>query len=208
VLLSRAHKGVYVYFMDRGTEAYFREQLARPIPFGGVGLKVDEPAQSYQVISLDDARVKREAFRTLLPLYSLKAAAGYFGSGEAVEPEGWVDASSVGKLDEEMFVARAVGRSMEPRIPHGSLCVFRANPQGSRQGKIVLVQHRGVSDPETGGAFTVKRSRSEKKVDAEGEWRHEQIALEPINSEYQPIVLRPRVEGDVVVIAELVDVLA
>jgi len=30
-----------------------------------------------------------EAFKTLLPLYTLKAAAGYFGSGEAVEPEGW-----------------------------------------------------------------------------------------------------------------------
>jgi DUF2075 family protein len=32
VLLSRAHKGVYVYFMDKGTEAYFRNQLAHPTP--------------------------------------------------------------------------------------------------------------------------------------------------------------------------------
>lgn len=208
VLLSRAHKGVYVYFMDKGTEAYFREQLARPVPFGGVNLKVEESAPSYQVISLDDVRVKREAFKTLLPLYSLKAAAGYFGSGEAVEPEGWVDASSVGNLDEGMFVARAVGRSMEPRIPDGGMCVFRANPQGSRQGKIVLVQHRGVSDPETGGAFTVKRYRSEKRVDGDGEWRHAQISLEPLNVDYRPIVLRQREEGDVVVVAEFLDVLA
>jgi DUF2075 family protein len=36
VLLSRAHKGVYVHFMDKGTEAYFREQLTRPVPFVGV----------------------------------------------------------------------------------------------------------------------------------------------------------------------------
>lgn len=36
VLLSRAHKGVYVYFMDRPTEAYFREQLAHPTPLGVV----------------------------------------------------------------------------------------------------------------------------------------------------------------------------
>jgi SOS-response transcriptional repressor LexA len=208
VLLSRAHKGVYVYFMDKGTEAYFRKQLARPVPFGGVAERVEESAPAaYQVISLEDARVKREAFRTLLPLYSLKAAAGYFGSGESVEPEGWVNATSVGHLTKEMFVARAVGRSMEPRIPDGALCVFRANPQGSRQGKIVLVQHRGVSDPETGGAFTVKRYRSEKAGDGEGGWRHEQITLDPINPEYQPIVLRPRSEGDVVVVAELVDVL-
>ncbi|PIU98337.1 hypothetical protein COS61_01925 [Candidatus Wolfebacteria bacterium CG03_land_8_20_14_0_80_40_12] len=27
VLLSRAHKGVYVYFMDKGTESYFRSHL-------------------------------------------------------------------------------------------------------------------------------------------------------------------------------------
>lgn len=33
VLLSRAHKGVYVYFMDMGTEVYFKNQLARPTPF-------------------------------------------------------------------------------------------------------------------------------------------------------------------------------
>jgi DUF2075 family protein len=28
VLMSRAHKGVYVYFMDKGTEGYFRSRLA------------------------------------------------------------------------------------------------------------------------------------------------------------------------------------
>jgi len=33
VLLSRAHKGVYVYFMDKATEAYFRRQLAHPKPY-------------------------------------------------------------------------------------------------------------------------------------------------------------------------------
>lgn len=208
VLLSRAHKGVYVYFMDKGTEAYFREQLTRPVSFGGVDQRVDQAAApAYQVISLEDARVKRGAFKTLLPLYSLKAAAGYFGSGEAVEPEGWVDASSVGKLDEGMFVARAVGRSMEPRMPDGSLCAFRADPQGSRQGKIVLVQYRGVSDPETGGAFTVKRYRSEKIAGEDGDWRHERITLEPINPDYEPLVLRPGSEGDVVVVAEFVGTL-
>lgn len=34
VLLSRAHKGVYVYFMDRNTRRYFEEQVAKPRPFG------------------------------------------------------------------------------------------------------------------------------------------------------------------------------
>ncbi len=37
VLLSRAHKGVYVHFMDKDTETYFRNQLARPTPFQQAG---------------------------------------------------------------------------------------------------------------------------------------------------------------------------
>jgi hypothetical protein len=31
-----------------------------------------------QLVALDDPRVTREAFKTMLPLYTLKAAAGYF----------------------------------------------------------------------------------------------------------------------------------
>jgi hypothetical protein len=77
-------------------------------------------------------------------------------SGEAVEPEGWVEADGVGRLDERMFVCRAVGRSMEPAIRDGDYLVFRAKPAGTRQGKIVLAQYRGPADPDTGGAFTVK----------------------------------------------------
>ena len=92
---------------------------------------------------------RQEAVETLiylLPLYSLKAAAGYFGNAEPVEPEGWVEADGAGRLDKRMFVCRAVGRSMEPRIHDGDYVVFRAKPAGTRQGKIVLVQYRGAAE--------------------------------------------------------------
>jgi SOS-response transcriptional repressor LexA len=151
--------------------------------------------------------VKREAFKTLLPLYSLRAAAGYFGDGEAVEPEGWVEADSVGKLDDRMFVCRAVGRSMEPTIRDGDYVVFRANPAGSRQGKIVLAQYRGPADPDTGGSFTVKRYSSEKVGGDDGDWRHARIVLSPTNPEYQPIVLEPKDAEAVKVLAAFVTVL-
>ena len=81
-------------------------------------------------------------FREYLPFYSLRAACGCFGDGEPVECEGWVKVEGVGKLDERMFVVRASGRSMEPKIHDGDLCVMRAHPVGSRQGKIVLAQKR------------------------------------------------------------------
>ena len=138
---------------------------------------------------------------------SLKAAAGYFGSGEAVEPEAWVDADSIGRLDEQMFVARAVGRSMEPKIRDGDYCVFRGKPEGSRQGKIVLVQYRGPADPETGGAYTVKRYSSRIVAEPEGAWRHAEITLSPLNPDFKPIALTPESEGDVQVVAEWIGVL-
>ena len=167
---------------------------------------VEPASRQLQLISLDDARVEKQKFKTLLPLYSLKAAAGYFGEGEAVEPEAWIDASSIGRLDDQMFIARAVGRSMEPKIHDGDFCIFRAKPKGTRQGKIVLVQHRDISDPDTGGSFTVKRYRSEK-VTSDETWSHSAIYLEPTNSEYSTIVLTPATEGDILLIAEFVVVL-
>ena len=145
-------------------------------------LAVAPPERQFTLVSLEAERVKREAFKTLLPLYSLKAAAGYFGNAEPVEPEGWVEADGVGRLDERMFVCRAVGRSMEPRIHDGDYVVFRAKPAGTRQGKIVLVQYRGEADPDTGGSYTVKRYSSEKVAAEGGDWRpraHRAVPDEP-----------------------------
>jgi len=159
-------------------------------------------------LTLISSPPQEEWFIRYLPVYTLKAAAGYFGEGEAVEPEGWVEVDEMGKLDDRMFVACAVGRSMEPKIQNGDYLVFRANPVGSRDGKIVLVQYRGPEDPETGGAYTVKKYRSEKVSDEEGGWRHKQIILSPLNSEFLPIILEEDEAGSVKVVAEYVATLS
>lgn len=165
------------------------------------------PEPQFRLISIEDERVKREAFKTLLPLYTLKAAAGYFGNGEAVETEGWIETDGVGRLDHQMFVCRAVGRSMEPTIRDGDFLVMRAKPAGTREGKIVLAQYRGPADPDTGGAFTVKRYSSEKEADEEAGWRHTRVTLSPTNPEYSPIILSGRDAGTVEVVAEFLTVL-
>jgi SOS-response transcriptional repressor LexA len=72
---------------------------------------------------------------------------------------------------------------MEPRIPAGSLCVFRGGAAlaGSRQGKLVLVKNYG----ETGdNRFTIKRYTSTKVQSDEG-WAHNEIWLEPLNPDYE-----------------------
>ena len=127
-------------------------------------------------------------FRTHLPLYSLRAAATRFGEDMEVEAEEWVHAPESLNITRDMFVARVVGRSMEPVIPDGSLCIFRHDVVGTRQGKLLLIQHIGASD--TGGEFTVKRYTSRKAVAEEG-WRHERIRLEPMNPEFEALDLDP-----------------
>jgi len=142
-----------------------------------------------------------------LPIYSLAAAAGKFGEGVDVQEEGWMKVDIGRKLNKEMFIAKVVGRSMEPLIPDNTYCVFRADVGGSRQGKIVLAQHHDIRDIDTASRYTVKRYISKKKFNEDGTWRHEKITLEPLNKEYEPIVLSKDLEGELKIIAEFVSAL-
>jgi SOS-response transcriptional repressor LexA len=132
----------------------------------------------------DHVRPRVLPFRTHLPVYSCRAAAGRWGDQAVVEaePEGWVEAPEGVRLGRDMFVAQVVGRSMEPLIPDGSLCVFRSGVAGSRAGRRVLVEN--FAESEAGGQrYTVKRWTSEKRIDEEG-WSHARIRLEPLNPDF------------------------
>ena len=149
-----------------------------------------------------------ERYVTCVPLVPLKAAAGAFGDPQHVEDDGfeWVAVESRHHIRPGMFVAQVVGRSMEPTIPDGAYCLFGAPVTGTRQGKTVLVQLRDAIDPETGDRYTVKRYES-AKVSVEGSWRHVKVTLKPNNPEFAPIELSDADEGQVQVVAELVEVL-
>ncbi len=149
-----------------------------------------------------------ERYVTCVPLVPLKAAAGAFSDPQHVEDDGfeWVAVESRHRLRKGMFVAQVVGKSMEPGIPDGAFCLFRAPVEGTRQGKTVLVQLRDATDPETGQRYTVKRYESEKAAQGDS-WQHERITLKPLNPDFEPIVLTGEVEGELQVIAELVEVL-
>ncbi len=186
-LLTRGMKGCYVYFCDKALRDHFANQIA--------------PVRSRTPSSINTRnvplrpRIETEVntsakFIEFLPYYSLKAACGTFGEGQYTEELGWVKVEGLGRLNRNMFVVQAKGKSMEPRIPDNSLCVFRANLVGSRQNKIVLVQHQGLYDPDHNGSYTIKTYTSEKSYDREtGQWQHERIVLKPVNPEYKPIVI-------------------
>jgi phage repressor protein C with HTH and peptisase S24 domain len=146
-------------------------------------------------------------FVTHLPRYSLAVAAGKFLENHEVTQqegeEGWEEVPLGLRPTPAMFVARIVGRSMEPRIPDGSLCVFRAGVTGSREGRLVLVEYDG------GGAndrHTVKRYHSVKSQRPDGTWVHGTIRLEPLNPEFESLDLDPE-EDRFRIVAEFVQVL-
>jgi SOS-response transcriptional repressor LexA len=147
-------------------------------------------------------KIEIQPFRTHLPLYSLRAAAGRLGEEMESAEEDWVRAPEGMRLTPDLFVAHVVGRSMEPRIPDGSLNLFRFHPAGSRQNKILLIQRLGVLD-ET-ARYTVKKYTSRKVSTGEDEWRHERIRLEPLNPEFEAWDAEPR---DFAVVAEWLRVL-
>lgn len=132
-----------------------------------------------------------------LPVYSLRAACGYFEENSAIpenEAEGWVNIGAANiHANKNMFVVYASGNSMLPKIKDGDLCVFELySPEngGSREGKIVLTQC--VShDNDYDCSYTIKVYHSEKEVSEDGTWRHISIQLKPLNPEYQIISISP-----------------
>jgi type I restriction enzyme, R subunit len=143
-----------------------------------------------------------------VPMVPLKVAAGTFSDPQYVEDENWewVEIPTKRRLHHGMFVAQVIGKSMEPRVPDGSFCLFSSPVTGTRQGKIVLVQLRDEVDPDTGERFTLKQYRSQKESKADS-WRHSKITLSPLNSDFKSIEISENSKGRINVVAELVEVL-
>ena len=192
-LMTRGMKGCYVYCCDQTLAEHFRELMAEKPTVAKV-VRI-EPIVNDDVKYID-----------FLPVYSIKAACGYFGEGDDVSELGWIQVEGVGKLNRNMFVVQASGHSMEPRIKDGNFCVFRANPAGSRQGKIVLVQHHNFYDSDFAGAYSIKEYSSSKSYDEFGNWEHEKIELKPLNKDYNSIVINAEEAEDFRVIGEFIGV--
>ena len=118
------------------------------------------------------------------------------GDGEIIEPEGWVKAEGIGRLDKTMVVVHSEGDSMEPTIHDGDLCVVRKIGGGNYNDKIVLIQRNDkAADPESGGAYLLK-----KLVKKSGK-----TLLRSINREYSDIPIDN--DDDITIVASLHKVL-
>lgn len=193
-LMTRGMKGCYVYFYDSALAEYFQSRLQ------AIEEVVEEKTRIESVVN-DDVK-----YIDFLPLYSIKAACGYFGEGEIVNELGWIKVEAMGKLNRNMYVVQAIGHSMEPIIHDGDFCIFRANPAGSRQGKIVLTQHRNYYDPDNAGGYSIKIYTSRKNYNELGEWTHDEIILEPKNKNYNSIIINEASADDFRVVGEFLGV--
>jgi uncharacterized protein len=205
-LMTRGQKGCYIFCTDPDTAAYFKAALggvvqstpaAPPLPYPGLDLRV-----------LDAEDVS--PWENAVPVFNLYVAAGLFSEEQFIPEPGavdWVQLPEWIQPQEGYFVTRVLGESMNRKIPNGSWCLFRLNPAGSREGKIVLVQHQGLQDPDN-GRFTVKRYHSEKQANGEL-WQHTRIMLKPESTEtlYKPIIIEPHDLDAYQVIGEFITVL-
>jgi len=217
-LMTRGMKGCYVYCTDAPLAAYLRSRLrAEPTTAVADNQKVAAPAMAGGMSSVVRLRKvtkeERDSGVVAAPLIDLRFAAGTFSNAQALEDGAneWVALPDWVRPQAGLFVAQVVGESMNRRIPNGAWCLFRANPAGTREGKVVVVQHRSIADPETGGRYTVKIYSSEKVPAEEGGWRHERITLRPDSDRpgFEPIPISMH-EGqdEILIIAEMLIVLA
>jgi hypothetical protein len=112
--------------------------------------------QSGRIDALDESQVLRrvhpsrnERYATCLPRLDLEIAAGAIGDDQRPEFEEWVQVNASHTLRKGMFVARVIGRSMEPLIPDGAYCLFQFKAPQLRSDMVGLFQLHGAEDPES-----------------------------------------------------------
>jgi DUF2075 family protein/DNA replication protein DnaC len=205
-LLTRGMKGCYVYFVNKDVEKYFKLQIGDLLAYRAETLRPSEIVTDEKQFA---PRIEQDIaghlkYKEYLPVRSLKAAATRFGTEDYPEELGWMKVGMKMKLNKDMFVAQVIGKSMEPTITDGSYCVFQFERGGSRNGKVVLVQSRQVTDRETNQTYTVKRYSSEKEYFDDGTWRHKRITLSPDNRSFEAMVLENVPDDDFRIVAEFI----
>jgi DUF2075 family protein len=200
-LMTRGMKGCYVYFTDEETRAHFKALLTELNK-----VEVAPMLNKYEGLDLPIVQAGQEAANSV-PIFDLKFAAGQFSEYQEADTFDHVVLPTHLHASEGYFVARVEGDSMNKRIHPGAWCLFHFNPQGTRNGKIVVVQHRRISDPELGGQYTIKRYKSEKHYGEDGVVTSV-IVLKPesTNDQHEAIVLSAEDAEEMVVVAEFLTV--
>ncbi len=192
-IMYRGIRGTYVYACNEGMRKYLKRHM---LTAGDKG--------PFRMLLKEDVK----PWVNSVPLFDIKVAAGKFSESQIASSEDWIELPVGVSMQEGYFVCRVVGDSMNERIPNGSWCLFLQDQGGSREGKIVLVQHSKIQDQDSGSSYTVKYYHSEKFQDEDG-WGHKRIVLKPSSTlaSYENIVLEGHEQSRLNVVGIFVKVL-
>lgn len=195
-MMYRAIKGTYIYACDENLREYLRNHIP-----------TFRKESKLRILNLEDVK----PYVNSVPIYDIYVAAGEFSDLQIhTEKESfdWVELPINVAVSDGYFVCQVLGESMNKRIPDGSWCLFKKYSGGSREGKIVLVEHYNIQDSDFGAGYTIKTYQSEKTT-TEDSWVHKSIVLKPFSfdSTYENIVLDENEMEGLKVIGEFVGIL-
>lgn len=193
-LMYRAIKGSFLFACDKNLRKYFKEHIPT---FKKKG--------TLRVLNFEDVK----PYVNAVPLVDIYAAAGNF-SEEQISNEDfeWIELPINISAKEGYFVCQIIGESMNKKIQNGAYCLFKKDSGGTREGKIVLVEHYNIQDSNFGAGYSVKTYHSTKYITDES-WSHKSIALKPasFDSKFKEIVLKGEEITSLKVIGEFVTTL-
>ncbi len=193
-IMYRAIRGSFIYACDQNLREYFKKHIPT--------FKKQNPLRI-----LDFADVK--PYVNAVPLVDIYAAAGNF-TEEQISNEDfeWVELPINVSVRDGYFVCQIIGESMNKKIKNGSWCLFKKYTGGSREGKIVLVEHYNIQDSSFGAGYTIKSYHSEKNITRES-WSHKSIVLKPFSTDpyFEDIILEENEIDELKVIGEFVTTL-
>ena len=181
-------------FFNENTNAEFMAAMEEDVLNYVSDSAKDNSFKEYEIVSSSEVP-DGKCYVEFLPVYSIKAACGYFEDNSIIpenEAEGWVNICKWDlKCSKDMFVVRAVGDSMLPKIKDGTLCVFRlynVDNGGTREGEIILTECPD-KDTDTDCHYTIKKYHSEVLYNNDGIRECKKIELIPLNNDYSVIEL-------------------
>lgn len=164
-IMYRGIKGTFIYACNKGLRDYLKENIE--------SYKSEIP---FRIIPFENVK----PYINAIPLVDITAAAGNFSDLQIHSDFDWIELPMNISAKEGYFVCKVIGESMNKKIPNGSFCLFRKDTGGTREGKIVLVEHYSIQDSDFGAGYTVKEYHS-KKNSTEDSWSHQSITLKPLS---------------------------
>lgn len=193
-MMYRGIRGTFIYACDKDLNEYFKKHIP-----------LYKPESKLRILPYEDVK----PYINSVPLVDIYAAAGEFSELQITDADfDWIELPTNVSAKKGYFVCQIIGESMNKKIENGSWCLFKENPVGSREGKIVLAKHYDIQDSDFGAGYTVKSYHSEKNISEES-WSHESIILKPLSydSSFEDIILSGDAINKLQIVGELITVL-